>query len=171
MMEGLSVEKRRKAILIIAMIVFLLAIGIGIFAAISESGSESSSSGGTSSSAFAGSFLPLITVFIVFMQPTSPVNNTIYVLTNKKYNQDQRAKYIENYISKYFRSSEKYEDMVKEQWPKNKKSEVKEKGPEKSIIILELVNGDKYEFEVVKRTKENSQKQASMWIINDYTRL
>jgi hypothetical protein len=163
--------KRNKIILAVALGIFLIIIGIGITAAIWGDSSESSGSSGMNPALYTAMFLPMITTFIVYMQPTSPVNNAVYVLSTKKYDEEKRAKYIEFYITRDFKKSEKYKELIRDIWPKYKKSVVKEKGQDKSTVTLELVTGEKFEFEVVKRTKENSVSQSSLWLIKDYTRI
>lgn len=34
-------------------------------------------------------------------------------------------------------------------------------------MLVELVNGDKYEFDLIRRTKENSIINYGVWLIND----
>lgn len=164
-------SKNTKILLIAAVIFLVAALGLGIFIGYHEAEASTSSSSTSPLPLFISSWLPMMAVIFLSMQPTTPVQNVLYALSNKKLTADKKAKHLNYYISKSFKESTSYNALLNITLEKYKKVEVKEKGADKQIVTVILTNGEEYEFEVVKRTKNNSLSSFGQWLINDYRKI
>lgn len=164
-------SKKTRIIIFIAVIFFVLAIGVGIFVGYHEAESGNSTSSSYPFSLLITSWLPLFVVFAMNMNPLTPVQNAVNILSNKKLTAEKKGSQLDYSISKNFKTSDAYTLLLGSSLEKSKKIEVKEKGTEKQIISAVLINGEEYEFEVVKRTKENALAGLGQWLVNDCRRI
>lgn len=163
---------KKKTLLIIgATIIIFIGVALGIIIATSSETSEEKSTTTTSPAVYLGGFTPMIVAIALMMQPTTPVNNAISILSNKKNTKDKKIKYIDYHITKNFKVGDKYVQILELSFDKLKTSKVKEKDQERALVLAELINGESYEFEVIKRSKENSLNSSGYWVINDYNKV
>jgi hypothetical protein len=162
-------DKKMKIIMIAAAAMALLGMIGGIAGKLS--GDPAGASSSYNPAVFVGAFLPIIITVVNSRNPSNPVYNLIFVLSNKKYSIDKKKGNLDYYITKKFKKGEKYTLLIEEGFEKCKKVTVKERDKDSSVVLAELSKGEKYEFIVVKRTKENSIKTAGSWIIDDYRKV
>lgn len=162
-------DKRTKLIMTAAGVAVLLAMAIGRVAIVNEYSPTIISS--TNIIIFIGTIVIISLSVLSSKNPSNPVYNTIFVISNNKYSSEKKLRNLDYYLTKEFKSREKYTQLVNENFGELKMAEVKERTNETAVIIVEFSNKNKYEFNVVKRNKENTLKAAGSWVISYYKKL
>lgn len=166
---GKLMDKKMRVIMILSSTIALIGIIIGTIARLA--GDSSGIRETLYPVIFICTLLSLIVTMISSSNPANPVHNIIFVLSNKKYSMEKKKRNLDYYVTKELKSREKYNILTAENFTESKRILIKERGKENSTILVELSNGQKYEFTVEKRNKENTVKAAGKWVVKDYRKL
>lgn len=162
-------DKEMKIIMTVAASIPLLGIVIGIAARIV--GASAIVIAILNLIVFIGTIITLIIAVISSRNPTNPVLNAIFVLTNKKYSDEKKKRNLDYYITRELKRKGKYSQLFNENFVECKKVELRDRKKKTAVVFAELSNDKRYEFVVEKRNKENTVKSAGIWVINDYRKI
>lgn len=162
---------KRKKILVIS-IGIIAFMGFLIFGIVVASSSDSARSTTTFLPAsMIAALLPLYVAIISNLSPATPVNYLISAITVEKHSIEKKKANLEYYVSKDFISTGKLDLLLNENFSKAKSNKVKGQTKEQAVVEVNLINGNSFEFQLIKSTKDNRIKGIGTWVIDNYIKL